>query len=352
MLRRRRPKEGSAMAQKKPVLQRLKDGVRNVVDTVKTSLGFDLTARFNAGESQIDFPVDMEGDTVWASTQKIADLFEVDRSVASKHIKSIFDSGELEDCPATRAKIAQVGNEGDREVSRMVEHFSLDVILAVGYRVSGKRATAFRKWASQVLKGYIQDGYALDGRRLEKDPAALLSLAQEVRAIRTSEKNLYAQVREVFAVASIDYDKDSDAARKFFSEAQDTMHYAATEKTASEILVERSDASKPNMGLVALGNRRATKADALVAKNYCPPEELRRMQLIGEAFLLYVEGLAEREKQVSMVRLLEKFKAMVAFYDYPVFPGYVYKRPTAKQAQDYVSKQYEMFKKSSSLPPA
>lgn len=338
------------MTEKKPVLQRLKDGVRNVVDTVKTSLGFDLTARFDAGDGQIEFPIDMEGETVWATASQIATLFGIDRTVASKHIKNIFEEQEVEKTAETCAKFAQVQTEGGNQVTRHVDHYNLDVILAVGYRVSGKRATAFRKWASQVLKGYIRDGYALDGRRLDKDPASLLSLAQEVRAIRTSEKNLYAQVREVFAVAAIDYDKDSEAARRFFSEAQDTMHYAATEKTASEILVERSDASKPNMGLVALGNRKATKADALVAKNYCPPEELRRMQLIGEAFLLYVEGLAEREKQVSMMRLLEKFKGMVAFYDYPVFPGYVYERPTADQAKKHVSRQYELFKQSAGLP--
>lgn len=339
------------MTEKKPVLQRLKDGVRNVVDSVKTSFGFDITARFDAADGQIDFPIDMDGDTVWATQAQIAELFDVKQPDVAKHIINIYNAGELER-EGTYSKMELVRVEGERRVARLVDHYNLDLILAVGYRVSGKKAAAFRKWASQVLKGYIQDGYALNGKRLDRDPSALLSLAQEVRAIRTSEKNLYAQVREVFAVASIDYDKDSDEARKFFSEAQDTMHYAATEKTASEILVERSDASKPNMGLVALGNRRATKADAMIAKNYCPPEELRRMQLIGEAFLLYVEGLAEREKQVSMARLLEKFKGMVAFYDYPVFPGYVYKRPTAKQAQDYVNKQYDMFKKAGQLPNA
>ncbi len=332
---------------KRPTFERLKDGVRGVVDSVKTTLGFDVVARFQDGGTEVDFPIDMEGDTVWATTQQIADLFEIDRSVVSKHIKKIFSTGELDRSSATCAKFAQVRVEGERDVSREVEHFSLDVILAVGYRVSGKRATAFRRWASNVLKGYIQDGYALNGKRLDADPSALLHLAQEVRAIRTSEKNLYSQVREVFSLAAIDYDKDSPEARKFFAEAQDTMHYAATEMTASEIIVKRCDASKPNMGLVALGNQRPTKADVSVAKNYCPADELRRMQLIGEAFLLYVEGIAEQEKQVSMARLLAKFQGMVEFYDYPVFPGYTYKRPTAKEAKRFAGKQYELFKQDS-----
>ena len=236
------------MAGTKPVFQRLKDGVRSVVENVKTRFGYDLTVSFDAGDVSVDLPIDMEGDTVWATKQQIAELFGIDRSVVSKHISKLFENNEVTKDPTTCANFAQVRSEGGREVSRVVEHYSLDVILAVGFAVNGTKAIAFRKKANLVLKGYIRDGYALNGSRLDGDPMALLRLAQEVRAIRTSEKNLYAQVKEVFAVASIDYDKDSDVARKFFSEAQDTMHYAATEKTASEILVERSDASKPNMG--------------------------------------------------------------------------------------------------------
>lgn len=285
----------------------------------------------------------MAGDTVWATQQQMADLFGVRVPAVSKHIAKIYDEEELTK-GATLSKMERVQIEGQREVSRTLEHYNLDMILAVGYRVSGKKATEFRKWASSVLKGYIEDGYALNGKRLDADPQALLKLSQEVRAIRTSEKNLYAQVLEVFKLAAIDYDPNSDEARKFFAETQDTMHYAATEMTASEILVSRSDASKPNMGMVALGNQRPTKSDAQIAKNYCPADELRQMELIGEAFLLFVEGLAERDKQVSMARLLAKFRAVVEFYEYPVFPGYTYPRPTGAQAKKYASEQYEMFK--------
>lgn len=331
------------MTEKKGFKAKVKDAAKGIASKVAAGFGYDLTARFDIETGAIELPIDMAGDTVWANQQQIADLFGTKRQAITKHIRKIYDEEEL-DQNATSSKMELVQIEGQREVNRSLEHYNLDMILAVGYRVSGKKATEFRKWANSVLKGYIEDGYALNGKRLDADPQALLRLSQEVRAIRTSEKNLYSQVREVFKLAAIDYDSSSDEARKFFAETQDTMHYAATGMTASEIIVERSDASKPNMGLVGLGNQRPTKADAQVAKNYCPADELRQMELIGEAFLLFVEGLAERDKQVSMARLLAKFRAVVEFYEYSVFPGYNYSRPTAAQAKKYASAQYEMFK--------
>lgn len=330
------------MTEKKSLQARVRDAAKGLVSKVAAGFGYDLTAKFDVESGSIELPIDMEGDTVWATQQQIADLFGVRVPAVSKHILNIYEEGEL-DQEATLSKMERVQIEGKREVSRSLEHYNLDVILAVGYRVSGKKATEFRKWANSVLRGYIENGYALNGKRLNSDPQALLNLSQEVRAIRTSEKNLYAQVREVFKIAAIDYEPSSEEARKFFAETQDTMHYAATEMTASEIIVMRSDASKPNMGLVALGNQRPTKADAQIAKNYCPANELRQMELVGEAFLLFVEGLAERDKKVSMARLLAKFRAVVEFYEYPVFPGYVYSRPTSAQAKKYATEQYEMF---------
>ena len=328
------------MTEKKSLGSRLKGAMSKLV----SKLGFDLTATFDGESGAIDLPIDMEGETVWATQKQIADLFGVQRQAVTRHIANIYNDGELEP-EATSSKMELVRVEGGREVRREVEHYNLDVILAVGYRVSGKKATEFRKWATSVLRGYIENGYALNGRRLDTDPQALLRLAQEVRAIRTSEKAIYGQVREVFKLAAIDYDPNSEEAKKFFAEAQDTMHYATSEKTASEIIVERSDATKPNMGLIALGNQKPTKASAQIAKNYCEADELRQMELIGEAFLLYVESLAKREKQVSMARLLAKFREVVAVYEYPVFPGYAgYVRPTGKDARAYAGKQYDLFK--------
>jgi len=343
------------MTDKKPSgWNKISRAAKAAFDSVKSSLGFDLTARFECDGGPIELPVDMEGDTVWATEPQIAELFGVDRSTISKHIKNVFDTGELEKTDATFAEIAKVQIEGGREVARKSAHFSLDVILAVGYRVSGKRATEFRQWATRALKGYIEDGYALNGQRLSSDPSALLKLAQEVRALRTSEKNLYAQVREVFAMLSIDYDGSSPEARRFFATCQDTFHYAASEKTASEIIAERADASHPNMGMTALGNRRPVAADVTVAKNYCTARELRTMEIVAESFLLYAESIADQGKQVSMTRLADKLASMVKFYEYPAFPGYAgMKRPTKAQADKFAKTQYRMFKQdgSSALPP-
>lgn len=335
------------MSTTKKITDKLK-GVIGTIGAVAGRLGFDFTAKYRDEDAltEISLPIDMEGDTIWATHIQMGELFNVDRSVIAKHVKNIFDSGELERTDQTCAKFAQVQMEGGNEVTRQVDHFSLDVILAVGYRVSGKKATAFRKWATSVLKGYIQDGYALNGARLDADPTALLKLAQEVRAIRTSEKNMHAQVREVFAKMAIDYDSNSDEARKFFATAQDTMHYASSELTATEIIMSRADASKPNMGLTALGNMRPTAADVTIAKNYCSADELRKMEIIGESFLLYAESLAAQQKQVSMARLLKKFQEMVSFYEYPTFPGYQRGRPSRDQANKHAKAQLEMFRKN------
>ncbi len=259
----------------------------------------------------------------------------------TKHLKNIFEDGEL-DQNSVCAKFARTASDGK---SYLTKHYSLDAILAVGYKANSKRATEFRKWASTVLKGYIQDGYALNGKRLNSDPAALLKLAQEVRAIRTSEKNLYTQVRETFAQCSIDYDKDDPAARRFFADSQNVFHFAASELTASQILLNRADASKPNMGLVGLGNQKPTSKDVTVAKNYCTPEELRKMELIGESWLLYAEGMAMQGKQVSMQRLLDKLTDLVEMHEFPVFPGYK-GIPQKATADAHAKAQFELFKAS------
>lgn len=328
---------------KRSPLERIKKSVSAAVSFVK-GVTFDALARFKEDGTEIDFPIDFEGDTVWATQAQMSALFGVGVPTVNEHLKNLFRSEELiEDSVVRKFRITAADGKGYD-----TNHYSLDAILAVGYKINSKKAAAFRKWASTVLKGYIQDGYALNGRRLNSDPAALLKLAQEVRAIRTSEKNLYTQVRETFAQCSIDYDKDDPAARTFFATSQDTFHYAASGQTAVQIIMSRADASKPNMGAVGLGNRAPTVADVTVAKNFCSPDELRKMELIGEAWLLYAEGMAMQGKQVSMVRLLEKLKELVAQYEFPVFPGYG-SGPKREDANKFAKSQLELFKKKKAI---
>lgn len=330
---------------RRTLVQKLKQGAAVAVNIVKGVAGavqFDVFAKFKSGGSEIDFPIDFEADTVLATQGQMAELFGVSLKTVSEHLQNLFRAGELDEKAVLR-KSRITAADGKDYPTKL---YDLDAIIAVGYKVNSKRAAEFRKWATTVLRGYIEDGYALNGKRLNSDPAALLRLAQEVRAIRTSEKNLYAQVRETFAQCSIDYDKDDPAARTFFATSQDTFHFAASEQTAVQIIMSRADASKPNMGLTALGNRLPTAADINVAKNYCSPDELRKMELIGEAWLLYAEGMAMQGKQVSMQRLLTKLKDLVAQYEFPVFNGYS-SGPKREDANRHAKAQYELFKRGS-----
>lgn len=306
----------------------------------------DLFARFKLpeGPTEIDFPIDLGRSTVWATQSQMASLFGVDRTVITKHIKNILDDNELDEEEATSAKFALVQMEGGREVTREVDHYSLGMILAVGYRVSSKRAAEFRKWASRVLRGYIEEGYALNGARLKSDPGALANLAQEVRAIRTSEKQLYARVRDTFVACSIDYDPQSEEARKFFSQSQDQFHYAVSERTAAQIILQRADGKAPAMGMTCLGNKTPTLADAKIAKNYMDETELRSMEILGEQWLLYAEGMAIRRNAVSMTRLLNKLSDLIELNEYAVFPGYAGIKGTRIQADEHARRQLELYR--------
>lgn len=303
---------------------------------------FDALANYKVGATEVALPIDLEQETVWATQAQMSEMFEVSKQNISLHLKNMFSNGELEEDSVVKESLITAADGKSYKTTI----YNLDAILAVGFKVNGSKAIAFRKWASTVLKGYIQDGYALNGKRLNSDPAALLNLAREVRAIRTSEMNLYTQVRETFAQCSIDYDKDDPAARKFFADSQNVFHFAASELTASQILLIRADATKPNMGLVGLGNQKPTAKDVTVAKNYCTPEELRKMELIGESWLLYAEGMAMQGKQVSMQRLLDKLTDLVEMHEFPVFPGYK-GIPQKATADAHAKAQYELFKTAS-----
>ncbi|MER8708337.1 virulence RhuM family protein [Mesorhizobium sp. M1088] len=174
----------------------------------------------------------------------MAELFGVSLKTISEHLQNLFKSGELsEETVLRKSRITAADGK-----AYLTSLYDLNAIIAVGYKVNSKKAAEFRKWSATVLKGYIQDGYALNGKRLNSDPRALLKLAREVRAIRTSETNLYTQVRETFAECSTDYDQDDPAARTFFATSQDSFHFAASEQTAVQIIMSRADATKPKHG--------------------------------------------------------------------------------------------------------
>ena len=195
---------------------------------------------YTAPSGEVRIEIYVQDETVWLTQQKIADLFAVDRTVVSKHLKNIYNEGELEK-KATCAKFAQVQKEGDREVKRNIEFFNLDAIISVGYRVNSTKATQFRIWATKTLKEYIIKGFAIDDQRLKQGKTLFgkdyfRELLERVRSIRASERRIYQQVTDIFAECSIDYDPNSPITRKFYATVQNKFHFAITGKTAAEII--------------------------------------------------------------------------------------------------------------------
>ncbi|HEY0220035.1 MAG TPA: RhuM family protein [Afipia sp.] len=280
-------------------------------------LEFELV-QFKTENGAISFNIDVTGDTVWASQQQIADLFERDKRTVSEHIRAIFAEGELSEDSVVR-NFRLTASDGK---SYDIAHYDLDMILAVGFRVKSPKATEFRKWAYQTLRSYLVEGYALNEARLRADPLATNKLAAALRAIRSDEKNIYAQVREFFKQASIDYDSASPACRSFYALLQDKLHYAITTMTASQIILDRADHKEPNMGLQSFAGNMPKIDEAKIAKNYLGPDELFVLHILCEQFLLLVESKALRQQKMAMKDLAKKLDDLMKVNDYPVFAGY------------------------------
>lgn len=293
---------------------------REAIGTTVDQIEFELV-RFNGENAAVDLNVDWSHETVWATQNQMADLFDKDRDTIGKHIAKIYSEGELER-EATTANFAVVRLEGGRSVSREIEHFNLDVILSVGYRVSSVKATEFRKWATKTLRSYITDGFALNESRLRHDPTALKDLAAKVRALRSEEKNIYEAVRDCFKEASIDYDPSSQHVRTFYATLQDKFLFAITGKTASQIILSRADGAKHNMGVKSCKGDLPKKAEAKVGKNYLDLEEIYILHILCEQFLLYAESKAIRGQSMRMADMAAKLDQLLETNEYAVFPGY------------------------------
>lgn len=211
-----------------------------------------------------DLPFDPSNETIWATQGQIAGLFGITTNTVGEHLKNIFREGELDEAAVTR-KFRATGKDG--KVYNYL-HYNLDAVLSVGYRVSSKRATEFRRWATQTLRQYITQGFAINEARLKDDPRALRDLAARVRALRSDELNIYKSVRDVFAFASSDYSREAPDVGRFFALLQDKFTYAVTGQRSSQIVLERANHLIRNMGLQSMSGSRPSHADARVAKNY------------------------------------------------------------------------------------
>lgn len=225
------------------------------------------------GETKLS--VNLKDETVWLSLDQMAELFQRDKSTISRHIKNVFEEGELQQ-DSTVAKFATVQKEGEREVERNIDYYNLDVIISVGYRVKSQRGTQFRIWANSVLKEYLIKGFAMDDERLKGNGGGSYwkELLDRIRDIRSSEKVLYRQVLDLYAT-SVDYNPKSDESIQFFKIVQNKLHYAAHGHTAAEVIYDRADAEKPFMGLTNFEGELPSINDVKIAKNYLSESELK-----------------------------------------------------------------------------
>jgi hypothetical protein len=268
---------------------------------------------YEAENGQIKIDVRFENETVWLTQQLMADLFQTTKQNISLHTQSIFEEGEL--IPgATVKKYLTVRREGQREVKRLLDYYNLDMIISVGYRVKSHVATRFRMWATQHLREYIIKGFVLDDERL-KNPDQPFDyfdeLMRRIQDIRTSERRFYQKITDIYAT-SIDYDPTLEISIEFFRTVQNKMHWAITGMTAVEIIHERADSAKRNMGLTSWRGAKVRKQDVNIAKNYLNEQELLALNNLVEQYLVFAEGQAMRSIPMYMADWIKKLDAFLS----------------------------------------
>lgn len=267
---------------------------------------------YQSEDGKIRIDVRFEKETVWLSLDQMATLFGRDKSTVSRHVKNVFEEGELSP-EATVANFATVQTEGNREVARNIDYYNLDVIISVGYRVKSQQGTQFRIWATQRLREYIIKGFALNDERFKTGSSYnyFKELLDRIREIRLSEKVFYQQIKDIYAT-SIDYNPSADMTLAFFKEVQNKLLWAVSGKTAAELVYYRANASLPMMGLTSTEqDGKVTKGDVVVGKNYLNEKELGQLKLIVEQFLAYAEAQALAEKPMYMRDWIQKLRLVL-----------------------------------------
>ncbi|MFA6769157.1 MAG: virulence RhuM family protein, partial [Parabacteroides sp.] len=290
--------------------------------------------------------VRFDGTDVWLSQQQIAQLFDTSQQNISLHISSIIDEGELSK-GATHKYFLLVRHEGNRSVKRQIEHYNLDMIIAIGYRVKSQVATRFRQWATQRLHEYIQKGFTMDDERLKGNGNRYFrELLQRIRDIRSSERNLYQQVTDIYATA-IDYDPRTDMTRQFFATVQNKMHYAAHQHTAAEVIYGRVDSDKPMVGMTNFKGDYITRDDVKIAKNYLSEKELQVLNLLVSQYLDFAELQAIEEHSMTMQQWIEKLDDILSVGNRPLLSnaGTV----SHKQAIEKAIQEFEEYRRKEML---
>jgi len=298
-----------------------------------------------AGEDGIE--VRVEGETVWLTQRLIAELFAVTIPTINEHMTKLFESGEISR-EATIRNFLIVQQEGNRKVSRKIDHYNLDAIIAIGFRVNSERAIQFRQWATNVLRQFSIKGYVIDKKRMEN--GAFLGedyfehLLEEIREIRLSERRFYQKITDIYST-SVDYNRDAPTTREFFAKVQNKLHFAIHGHTAAELIMERADSKKPKMGLTSwekAPDGKIVKTDVVVAKNYLSKEELESLGRIVNAYLDLAEERARRKIPMTMEDWAKRLDMFLEFDDREILqnPGKV----TAKIAKDHAESEFEKYR--------
>lgn len=306
---------------------------------------------YSMPDEQGKVQVIVKDGTIWCTQKAMAQLFGVDRSVITKHLKNIFDSGELRQ-ESVCAKNALTAADGKKYQTTL---YNLDAIISVGYRVNSIRATKFRQWATLVLKEYITKGFALDDDRLKQGTAVFgkdyfRELLERVRSIRASERRIWQQITDIYAECSTDYDKSSPTTRDFYAMIQNRFHYAITGMTAAEIIYKRADHTKDHMGLTTWKHApdgRVLKSDVSIAKNYLQPEQIKRLERAVTGFFDYIEDLIERENTFTMDQFSASVNKFLEFRNYHILPDKG--KISAAEAKAKAEQEYDIFNKTQKI---
>ena len=296
----------------------------------------------------------LKDESIWLSQKGMAELFSVNVSAISKHLKNIFSEGELTQS-ATVSILEIVQIEGGRSIKRNVEFYNLDAIISVGYRINSAKATKFRIWATNVLKEFIKKGFVLDDERLKQGQNIFgkdyfTELLERVRSIRASERRIWQKITDIFAECAFDYDKNSELTKSFFATIQNKFHYAITGQTAPEIIFSRADANIQNMGLMTWKNSpngRILKSDTIIAKNYLNEKQIKQLERAVSGYFDYIEDLIEREIAFDMQSFIASVNEFLAFRKYDILEdkGSV----SRKTAESKAFSQYDKFNKTQKI---
>ena len=305
---------------------------------------------YNDISESVSVNIIVKDETLWLTQKSMAELFGCSVDNISLHLKNIFNSGELAE-NSTTEDFSIVQQEGKRNVTRIVTFYNLDAVISVGYRVNSTKATKFRIWATGVLKEYIQKGFVLDDERLKQGKTVFgkdyfKELLERVRSIRASERRIWQQITDIFAECAIDYNKNSDITKEFFSTIQNKFHYAITHQTAAEIIYNNADSTKENMGLTTWKNApsgRILKSDVSIAKNYLSEKEIRQLERAVTGYFDYIEDLIERENTFTMEEFSASINEFLNFRRYEILhdKGSI----SMDKAKDKAEQEYNIFNK-------